>query len=65
MVKMYSPAACASCTMSTAAGKFNLSASGTIHLLVGNVGSLMDGCIEVDVILWQNGRVDPLGHWLE
>jgi len=52
MVKMYSPAACASCTMSTAAGKSNLSASGTIHLLVGNVGSLTDGCIEVDVILW-------------
>jgi len=44
MVKMYSPAACASRTMS-AVGKSNLSASGTIHLLAGNVGSLMDGCV--------------------
>jgi len=54
MVKMYTPVACASCAMSTV-GKSNLSASGTIHPLVGNVGSLSDGCVEVDVVLWQNG----------
>jgi len=52
-VKMYSPTACASCAMSTV-GKSNLSASGTIHPLVDNVGSLSDGCVEVDVVLWQN-----------
>jgi len=64
MVKMYLPAACASCIMSTV-GKSNHSASGTIHPLVDNVGSLLDGCVEVDVVLWQNGCVDPLGRWLE
>jgi len=52
MVKMYSPMACASCAMSTV-GKSNLSVSGTIHPLVDNVGSLSDGCVEVDVVLWQ------------
>ena len=52
MVKMYLPAACASCIMSTV-GKSNHSASGTIHPLVDNVGSLSDGCVEVDVVLQQ------------
>jgi len=50
MVKMYSPTACASCMMSTV-GKSNLSASGTIHPLADNVGSLLDDCVEVDVVL--------------
>jgi len=55
LVKMYSPAACASCAMSTA-GKSNHSATRTTHPLVGNVRSFdVWLCVEVKVVLWQNG----------
>jgi len=57
MVKMDSPAECASCAMSTA-GKYNQSVAGTTHPLVVNV--CVRVCVEVDVILWQNGWLDVL-----
>jgi len=45
MMKMYSPAACASCAMSTV-GKSNHSAASMTHQLVGNVRNLTDSCME-------------------
>jgi len=41
--------------MSIAAGKSNHSVTGMTHPLMGNVRSLVDGCVEANAVLWQNG----------